>query len=39
MTASLRSSAAEDIPVNACGNGIDVVGVLKPAAADTCVSQ
>ncbi|MEU9733241.1 chaplin [Streptomyces sp. NPDC048002] len=27
------------VPVNACGNTIDVVGVLNPAAGNTCVNR
>jgi hypothetical protein len=27
-----------DIPVNACGNSINVIGLLNPAAANTCTN-
>ncbi|MFF4111956.1 chaplin [Streptomyces sp. NPDC001714] len=27
-----------DIPVNVCGDSIDVIGLLNPAAANTCTS-
>ncbi|WP_129305098.1 chaplin [Streptomyces sp. L2] len=28
-----------DLDVNACGNSINVVGLLNPATGNTCVSQ
>ncbi|MFF9062979.1 chaplin [Streptomyces sp. NPDC101213] len=31
--------APVDVPVNACGNTIDVVGILNPAMGNTCVND
>ncbi|MEU3530809.1 MULTISPECIES: chaplin [Streptomyces] len=28
-----------DIPVNVCGDSVDLVGLLNPAAGNTCVNQ
>ncbi|WP_369236556.1 chaplin [Streptomyces sp. R21] len=28
-----------DIPVNACGNTVDVIGALNPAFGNTCVNE
>ncbi|WP_406310794.1 MULTISPECIES: chaplin [unclassified Streptomyces] len=30
--------APVDIPVNVCGNTVNVIGVLNPAAGNTCVN-
>ncbi|MER7466915.1 chaplin [Streptomyces sp. NPDC097981] len=27
-----------DIPINVCGNGIGLIGMLNPAAANTCIN-
>ncbi|MFI1091585.1 chaplin [Streptomyces sp. NPDC020917] len=27
-----------DIPVNACGDSVDLIGLLNPTAGDTCVN-
>jgi hypothetical protein len=28
-----------DVPINLCGNTIDIVGLLNPALGNTCVSR
>ncbi|MEU2357808.1 chaplin [Streptomyces misionensis] len=28
-----------DIPVNACGDTVDIIGLLNPAFGNTCVNQ
>jgi hypothetical protein len=28
-----------DVPVNACGNTVDIIGLLNPAGGNTCVNQ
>ncbi|WP_420856321.1 chaplin family protein [Streptomyces malaysiense] len=28
-----------DIPVNLCGDSVDIIGLLNPAAGNTCVNQ
>ena len=31
--------APVDVPVNACGNTVNVVGLLNPAQGNTCVNE